>query len=292
MFPERLRQARKEARLTQSELASRVKTKKTTISNYETGYSTPSQEMLSDLADVLGKSTDWLLGRSDDPSPISAANKAEQRPRVAEQTTDYETKLPPDLLQLIETAKKLPPEERKALNEYLKVRLSFTNEISAAREITEAKRFSLVAETNLDYVTKGREYIYEIPLVGASAAGTPMTVIGYYEGNFRVPENWGDFALRVKGDSMEPLIPDNGFVFVRQQETISNNEIALIKVLGNLEDEVTIKRIQYRNNKFQLLSENPQYAPIEYQPEKIKILGKVMKWLSAGEGNQYLKEHI
>lgn len=68
MFPRRLKEARIEKKLTQEELAKRVNTKKTTISNYETGYSSPSQEMLSDLADILGKSTDWLLGRTNDPN--------------------------------------------------------------------------------------------------------------------------------------------------------------------------------------------------------------------------------
>jgi transcriptional regulator with XRE-family HTH domain len=67
MLSQRLRQARKNKKLTQEELAKVVNTKKTTISNYETGYSSPSNEMLNDLADVLEVSTDYLLGRTDDP---------------------------------------------------------------------------------------------------------------------------------------------------------------------------------------------------------------------------------
>lgn len=63
MLSDRLRSIRKEKKLTQEQLALLVNTKKTTISNYETGYSTPSNEMLSDLADVLGVSVDYLLGR-------------------------------------------------------------------------------------------------------------------------------------------------------------------------------------------------------------------------------------
>ncbi|MBU8905562.1 helix-turn-helix domain-containing protein [Desertibacillus haloalkaliphilus] len=69
MLSQRLRQARKIRKLTQEELAKKVNTKKTTISNYETGYSSPSNDMLSDLANALSTSTDYLLGRSDDPSP-------------------------------------------------------------------------------------------------------------------------------------------------------------------------------------------------------------------------------
>jgi HTH-type transcriptional regulator, competence development regulator len=67
MLPQRLKEIRKKKKLTQEQLAKIVKTKKTTISNYETGYSSPSHEMLSDIADVLDVTTDYLLGRTDNP---------------------------------------------------------------------------------------------------------------------------------------------------------------------------------------------------------------------------------
>jgi transcriptional regulator with XRE-family HTH domain len=71
-FAQRLRNARKTKKLTQEELATLVGTTKTTISNYETGYSTPSFEMLNKIANVLDVTTDYLLGRSDVPQ--SATN--------------------------------------------------------------------------------------------------------------------------------------------------------------------------------------------------------------------------
>jgi len=64
MLSIRLKAARKALKLTQSELAQKVKTTKGTISNYENGHSTPSNEMLIDLADALETTTDYLLGRS------------------------------------------------------------------------------------------------------------------------------------------------------------------------------------------------------------------------------------
>ncbi|PLR91108.1 helix-turn-helix domain-containing protein [Bacillus sp. T33-2] len=67
MIAQRLRLARKAKLLTQEQLATLVNTKKTTISNYETGYSSPSNEMLNDLADALEVSTDYLLGRTAHP---------------------------------------------------------------------------------------------------------------------------------------------------------------------------------------------------------------------------------
>jgi SOS-response transcriptional repressor LexA len=91
---------------------------------------------------------------------------------------------------------------------------------------------------------------------------------------------------------MEPLIPDKGFVFVRQQEEVYNSEIALVKVFGEYEDEVTIKRVRFRDGKVHLISENPEFEPMVYELRRIKILGKVVEWLSEEEGHRYLKEYL
>lgn len=71
--PERLIEWRKKKKLTQEQLAQKVQTTKGTISNYENGHSTPPHETLVAIADVLGISTDYLLGRTDDPTPPSQA---------------------------------------------------------------------------------------------------------------------------------------------------------------------------------------------------------------------------
>ena len=67
MLDHRLKIARKSKNLTQEQLALKVQTTKGTISNYENGYSTPSNEMLVLLAKTLNTTTDYLLGNSDDP---------------------------------------------------------------------------------------------------------------------------------------------------------------------------------------------------------------------------------
>lgn len=74
MLTTRLKAARKKAKLTQEELAKRVNTTKGTISNYENDHSTPSNEMLLMLAEVLDTSIDYLLGRTDDDSPTNDKN--------------------------------------------------------------------------------------------------------------------------------------------------------------------------------------------------------------------------
>lgn len=64
MLAQRLKMLRKYHHLTQAELAQRINTTKTTISNYENDYSSPSIESLCSLADVLHTTTDFLVGRN------------------------------------------------------------------------------------------------------------------------------------------------------------------------------------------------------------------------------------
>lgn len=79
--PERLIECRKKRKLTQEQLAQKVKTTKGTISNYENGHSTPPHETLVAIADVLGVSTDYLLGRTDDPNRPDSINEI-KNPRI------------------------------------------------------------------------------------------------------------------------------------------------------------------------------------------------------------------
>lgn len=64
MFPKRLKYVRKLRGFSQEGLGKRINATKSTISNYENDYSTPSNDVLSDLADILQTTTDYLLGRS------------------------------------------------------------------------------------------------------------------------------------------------------------------------------------------------------------------------------------
>lgn len=70
MFANRLKHLRNERKLSQEELAKKINTTKGTISNYENRHSTPSNELLGDLANILNTTTDYLLGRTDYPEPF------------------------------------------------------------------------------------------------------------------------------------------------------------------------------------------------------------------------------
>lgn len=69
VFAKRLRYLRKINDVTQQELANYLSVGKTTISNYETGYSTPDAETLNMIADFFNTSVDYLLGRTDQRNP-------------------------------------------------------------------------------------------------------------------------------------------------------------------------------------------------------------------------------
>ena len=65
-FKERLKEKRKEAGLSQAELAARVGVTSRTIQNYELGTRKPQNvEVVQKLADVLNTTTDYLLGNAD-----------------------------------------------------------------------------------------------------------------------------------------------------------------------------------------------------------------------------------
>jgi len=72
-FGRRLAAARKRQDLTQEQLAARANIPAAVISHFETGVrSSASAENLVKLADALRTSVDYLLGRTDDPAPMTS----------------------------------------------------------------------------------------------------------------------------------------------------------------------------------------------------------------------------
>ncbi len=75
-FSKKLRELRKKNRLNQDELAYLINQQtgktftRTTISNYETGHSSPSLDLIPQIAKIFGVTLDELMG-SDEPSDTS-----------------------------------------------------------------------------------------------------------------------------------------------------------------------------------------------------------------------------
>lgn len=121
-----------------------------------------------------------------------------------------------------------------------------------------------------------------VPMVGTIACGVPTLAEENIEEYVRIPESvHADFCLRCKGDSMiNARIFDGDIVFIRQQDTVENGDIAAV-LIGN---EATLKRVYKYENRICLRPENPMYETITVEGEELenlRILGKAIMFLSS-----------
>ena len=115
IFCERIRQLRKEKKISQQELAKMVDSDARQISRYESGKSTPYAETIVKIADVFDVTTDYLL--------------IENAPRKPFRMEDKE------LLRHIEDMKNLTDEDKKSLYYFIDA-LKAKNKIkSVAQEL-------------------------------------------------------------------------------------------------------------------------------------------------------------
>lgn len=126
-----------------------------------------------------------------------------------------------------------------------------------------------------------------VPLLGTIAAGAPILAEEHIEEYIALSVDVkADFALRVRGDSMiEANIFDGDIVFIHQQPTVENGEIAAVMLIDPVTSDAvaTLKRVYQTPNGMQLVPENRNYAPIivnEDNYEGAKILGKATYYLT------------
>lgn len=81
---------RYKAGFTQDELAQKLGISKGSVAMWETNKRTPSTETLIRLADLFGVTTDYLLGRSENPTPDSPANAPQDASRTANLLSAFE----------------------------------------------------------------------------------------------------------------------------------------------------------------------------------------------------------
>ncbi len=131
---------------------------------------------------------------------------------------------------------------------------------------------------------EGKRRIRRIPVFGNVAAGVPIDAITDIED---YEEMWEDeasrygelFALRIKGDSMEPRICNGDIVIVRAQPDVENGETAIVCING---DQATCKKIQKTQDGLMLISTNPKYDPMFFSWKQVEdlpitVIGKVIE---------------
>jgi transcriptional regulator with XRE-family HTH domain len=74
IFSERLKSAREMRKLTQNELGQRANLPSTSVAHFEAGKRKPSFENLRKLAEALEVTTDYLLGRVEEPALAEAGD--------------------------------------------------------------------------------------------------------------------------------------------------------------------------------------------------------------------------
>lgn len=123
----------------------------------------------------------------------------------------------------------------------------------------------------------------KIPVLGTVAAGIPISAIEDILDYEEIPLSWQNqgefFALKIKGDSMEPRMESGDVVIVKQQSDANSGDTVIVLVNG---DDATCKRLEKTDNGIMLVSTNPKYPPMFYSLDDIKtkpvvILGKVVE---------------
>jgi repressor LexA len=164
------------------------------------------------------------------------------------------------------------------------VKKGFINiESNASRGISFIRKN---ADDFIERSIKDDDTFIKIPIIGRVAAGLPISAVENLEGSLVVDPSFlkraeDAFALRVKGDSMiNAGINDKDLVIVSPKEQAKNGDI----VVAMLNDEATVKKFEFLNNKIRLIAENNSYLPIEIKKEDdFKLIGKVkgvVRWLN------------
>lgn len=144
-------------------------------------------------------------------------------------------------------------------------------------ELSGSKTSSTPDVPNITPVPEMRK----IPLLGTIACGEPILATDNIDEYINIPKEIpGDFALTCKGDSMiNARIFDGDIVYIRQQDTVENGEIAAVLI----DNEATLKRVRLFDDHISLEPENPMYKPLVYWGEEmnlVRILGKAVAFTS------------
>lgn len=216
-----------------------IKMGKSTLSQYVNGIQSPDQDRIYLLSKTLGVSEPWLMGY---PVP----------------------------------KERMPEKERNDINKN-NSKINDISKIYNQLEKSRQKNVYLFAENQLEEQNKIIELPKKINLLGQTAAGAPIDYGDpeIEEKEFKTIPNGAQYALNVKGDSMEPLIKDGSIVFYKEQPSVETGEIAIIEIEGN---GVTCKKVKfdYDNRLIILQSTNNKYDDLVLNDDQVRIIGKVV----------------
>lgn len=238
--------------ISNTDLAKGTGIKANTISDWKTKGTNPSSDKIYRICEFLNISTDYLL-EGIEPKYRVIHNKKNCY-KVTEST-------------ILEAFNMLSYKYKERILERIQTYLE-EDEQSLIKEDYENKYIIKNNTSNIKY----------IPNLGLTSAGEPLLLPDDYTTSDLIPmpeSTKADFALTVKGNSMEPDILNGSTIYIKQKPSVENGSIAIVA----LDDTVTCKKFYKINDNIELRSINPNYDPIIITPNNninFRIIGEVV----------------
>ncbi len=114
----------------------------------------------------------------------------------------------------------------------------------------------------------------KIPILGTVKAGYDYMAQENWDGMVEVDESTikdgsDYFALKIKGDSMYPILIENDIVIIKKQEDFKNGDLVVAIINGN---EATIKKAKKSDNGILLQPLNTNYEPLIFTYDEMKSI--------------------
>lgn len=115
-----------------------------------------------------------------------------------------------------------------------------------------------------------------IPILGTICAGTGIPMTETYNGDIIIDRSIrADYALKVKGDSMQDADIRNGdLVYIRKDYEWEDGAVYAVGIRG--EDEAVVRRIFLQDGNYILTPANPKYRPKILDIAEGFIIGRVI----------------
>lgn len=232
-FKNRLKQIMSERNISQSELSRRTGIGRNSISDYLKGKYEAKQDKVFELAKVLNVNEAWLMGFDISKDRIINDNDI---------TTVYNQLTPPRQHNVLDFANKQLEEQNNEVSENDRNIITIKRMHAAAAGVVGEELFDDLIEENVEF------YEDEVP-------------------------KGADFCILVNGDSMEPMIKEGTYAFIKRETNIKDGTIALVVLDGTS----FIKRVDIHPEYLKLISLNPKYEDITVSSfNDLKVVGKIV----------------
>ncbi|HCU9194049.1 TPA: helix-turn-helix domain-containing protein [Staphylococcus aureus] len=234
-FKDRLKQIMSERKISQSELSRRTGIGRNSISDYLNGKYEAKQDKVFELAKALNVNEAWLMGFD-----ISKNRKIENN----------------DIASIY--SKLTPPRQKNVLN--------YANE-----QLDEQN----TKDDNIVDINSYKQDRIAVNVNGCVSAGVGERLHGetLFTEMVKAPIPPHDLALKVNGDSMEPMFKDGEIIFVEKTHNIKNGQIGIFII----EEEAYVKKVFVEDDRLTLVSLNKEYRDLHfYRNESVRLVGKVI----------------